>query len=211
MPATPPRGRPWTPRAPPQIFMSVRSLVHSLPRSLPFLRRNRAGAPLATARPHLHRRVPTPVNHHRSIARARSSATLFPPPNGRHHPLARSGRAPFLRPRCATTTGPLSSRSAHRLPRSLSIPLSPSLEFAISSRTLCARSLVGSWPEMAVGRRPPPRRRGPERRRGRPCSPPSVSTGPPPCGPCLRVGRLAFFAHTRDQAENGHGPAQCQQ
>jgi hypothetical protein len=76
--------------------------------------------------------------------------------------------------------------------------VSPSPEFAISSRTLCARPLVSSWPEMAVGRRPPPRRRGPERRRGRPLFLPVGFTGPPPCGPRLRAACSLFPSRARE-------------
>jgi hypothetical protein len=58
---------------------------------------------------------------------------------------------------------------------------------------------------MVVGRRPPPRRRGSERRRGRPVFPCRSSLGhalwaAPPSGPARS------FPARVDQAENGHGP-----
>jgi hypothetical protein len=150
------------------------SLAPSLPPSSAIHR----GTPLATAHHRHLRLVPASVDRLRSIACARSSATSSSPPNGPSFALFAYGTAQSSFPRRATASVPPGLRSAHRLPRSLSIPLTLSLGFATSSRTPCAGSLVGSWPEMAVGRRPSPRRRGQGRRRGRPV----LSHPQPPLG-----------------------------
>jgi hypothetical protein len=137
------------------------------------LSKNPSGRTARHSELRLRRRVPATPAHHRSIACARSSAALFPPPNKCHHPLARSGRAQFPAPAAPPRTEPPRSRSGHRRLRP-----SPSLSncafvFTLSPRWWCAPRLVRSRPEAAAGRRRPSHRRGPERRLGLASSPPA--------------------------------------
>jgi hypothetical protein len=169
MPATPSAWPPVAPRTPPQITACARPPFHSLTRSLPFsfLRKNPSGQTARRSELRLRRRVPATPVHRSSIARARSSATLFPPPNERHHPLARSGRAQFLRPAAPPRTEPPRSRSGHRRLRSSPSLSNYTLMFTVSPRWCCAPRLVRSSPETAAGRRRPSHRRGGEHPRGR--------------------------------------------
>jgi hypothetical protein len=121
--------------------------------------------------------LPLVARRHCSATSARLLAHHAPPPP----PLLRTGH-------CATSSPPVRLNRAlpavppwpgcrARAPPSgalaLSIPVSHSPVFAIYSRTPCARSLVRSWPELAVSCRRPPRCR----RTSWPCPPSPCSLG----------------------------------